>query len=205
MNEKLGENKENLENRQPRCEMENKKGDVPKIVWDPEDVGVLKIPAESGANPEETRWMQEHHNSGHALWFLSMAVHSIINGQNTGLTGRKAKSALAHLYCLREFIQDKDRLLGRSVENLIEALLCEFPQDRFGWMHFMHKHWYLIRTLAEHYDQHEKCFGKEDYRKLCDIVYGREHVKVWWWRLRFTKLAKAVRHRIRKCCSLPCK
>lgn len=101
--------------------------------------GILRIPPESGKSPEETQWMQQHHNSGHALWYLSMIVHGIIQGQASSNDEKRTKNILAHLSCLREFISG-DRKLSLILQNLLDALTVELPKDPLGWTHFVYVH-----------------------------------------------------------------
>ncbi len=155
--------------------------------------GILRIPTDSGKSPEETRWMQEHHNSNHALWYLSMIVYGIIQGQTSANDEKRTKNILAHLFCLREFISG-NRKLSLILQNLLDALTAEAPKDPSGWTHFVYVHWYLIRSFAEHYGEADKCFPETDYEKVSDRLYHRECLKLWWWKLMTRKLVKSFRH-----------
>ncbi len=194
MDTKDSQNRKNCDIKQPELESLENAWLIRGPQWDSNEVGILRIPVESGKTSEETQWMQEHHNSGHALWFLSMAVHNIINGKHIEDGPRKANTVLAHLSCLREFIRNEDPRLKIIIARFIETLLSEFPTNGTSWKHFIHTHWYLIRAFAEHYDQHEKCFNQAIYEKVSDVVYGRQYLRAWWWELTLRKLAKFSRH-----------
>lgn len=143
--------------------------------WEPEFAGILRLEADPGQSPQETRSMREYHNSGHAIWYLSVLVYAVTYGKRDFRYVEKANRVLGHLSCLREFIQNEDLRYKAALARLIEALLVEFPDDYEKWAHFLFTHWFVIRCFAERYGHNEKCFPMESYRKVRDVVLGTKH------------------------------
>ncbi len=159
--------------------------------FNPESDGVV-MSRSNHEDPAKDKLMQEYHNSGHALWYLSMVVHMVIYGKPSSGIDKKVKRILAHLICLREFIQTENYRLRLLVGRLLDELLIHMPDDQPKWSKFIYGHWQLIRDLAQHYGSHDKCFPMKDYEKVCDVVEGKKHRKLWWWKLKITNLGRNV-------------
>jgi len=123
---------------------------------------------------ENRRLMQEHHNSGHALWFLAMVVYGITHNSSNFSTEKKSFKTLAHLICLKEFISYDEVNLRKMIVELIEAIQTKSPHDHNTWTDFIYKHWNAIVSLAEHYGHREKCFPHSEYGKICAIIHKKE-------------------------------
>lgn len=157
--------------------------------WESELTGVLMAERKS-ERPDEFLTMQECHNSGHALFYLSMVAHSLIYGKPDIANAQKTSRIMAHLMFLREFIDDRNLRLRIAVNRLFDALLSESPDSRIKWAHFMSVHWYLIRAVAERYGSHEKCFPEKALRQIQDVLWGRKWRTLWWWKFQCVKIAK---------------
>jgi hypothetical protein len=150
--------------------------------------GFLIIPEGVGDDLGEKRCVQEHHNASHALWYLSMAVHALINGNPDQISREKAKRITGHLTYLREFLPDGAPDLRALVTDLLHSTEAENPETYSDWLRFVYAHWRGIRSLAERYGNHDKCFPMTAYVKITDLVNNRHWRKVWWWKVGMHKL-----------------
>lgn len=150
--------------------------------------GYLIIPEGVGDDLGDKRCAQEHHNSGHALWYLSMAVHALIHENPSQISSEKTERIIGHLTCLREFLPDDNPYLRVLVTGLLRATETEKPGTYSEWLRFVYTHWQAIRTLAERYGNHDKCFPMTAYLKISDLVNNRQWRKLWWWKLEMHKL-----------------
>ncbi len=156
--------------------------------WQKEYASLLMCINESDS-PEKRRDMQERHNSGHALTFLTFAVNSVVEETVGGNVQLRAFKTMGHLLCLREFILEEQTRKRMIVNRLFEAVCLEFPDTRKKWVSFLANHWREIRILATFY-KHKECFSNAAYQKICDVEKGRKFFMFWWWQL---KLRKATR------------
>ncbi len=150
-----------------------------KLVLESEAVGLegVVMPQADSLPQIDKRLMQEHHNSGHALWFLGMVVYGITHENPSFSTEKKAFKTLAHLICLREFVSDEAMSLRKILSELIDAIQAEAPIDHASWTKFIYSHWNVIRELAEHYGHAEKCFPNSEFEKIQTIVTKKGEAK----------------------------
>jgi|GEM_PF-2096508 len=164
--------------------------------WKEAFPAVLVTPDKS-EDPDERRTGQEFHNARHALWFLSMSVYGVIRNSATHVNPEKKDKILAHLTCLREFLLPEQLRLKVISKQLSDAILAEAPRNRMEWAHFLHRHWFLLRSFASYYEKSGNCFSMTDYGKVSDVLGKRQYCRPWWWRLKIEKAAKSCRHSIR--------
>ncbi len=154
--------------------------------------GFLIIPEGVGDDLGEKSCVQEHHNAGHALWYLSMAVHALIHGPPGQISAEKTKRITGHLTCLREFLPDNNPHFRSLVTELLNYIEIERPATYSKWLHFVYTHWWIIRSIAERYGSHDKCFPTVAYAQVSDLVNNRQWRKLWWWNLRCQKVSRCT-------------
>lgn len=147
-------------------------------------------------DPDERRTGQEFHNARHALWFLSMSVYGVVRNSATHVNPEKKDKILAHLTCLGEFLLPEQHRVKVIVKQLSDAILSEAPTHRMEWAHFLHRHWFLIRSFASYYGKSGDCFPMTEYSKVSDVLGKRQYFKLWWWSLKIEKLVKSIKHNI---------
>ena len=178
-------------------EIKDRKEGQPVDPYGDQNGGIVRI--ERGANESEQEFhsLQEHHNANHALYYFSMITDGVVRGRTTGDDGEKIRRIREHMMTLREFIRE-DKAELKSVVNLLLERLEKFrPVQRKQFARFVYKNWSLILSFAEAYGHHERCFPRDKYEKLRDIVSGKCYLRSWWWELRWTKLVKSADHFIK--------
>lgn len=156
--------------------------------------GLLIIPEGAREDLGEKRCVREHHNAGHALCYLAMAVHALIHETPSQMSQEKTRRIIGHLTCLREFLPNEDPQPRSLVTSLLEALKAESPDTYAEWLSFIHTQWQVIRVLAERYGSHDKCFPMSDYSKISDLVHNKQWRRSWWWEIKRKRILKGITH-----------
>ncbi len=151
--------------------------------------GIVRITRNSQEDSDgEFHTMQEQHNANHALYYFSIISDAAVSGRQTGNDCEKIRRIIEHMMSLREFIsEDKDGLM-EVVNGLLEDLRKFCPMQRKQFAAFIYENWTRIQTFAEAYGHHDRCFPRDKYQKLQDVVLGRCYFKLWWWKLKTKKL-----------------
>jgi len=168
--------------------------------WEGKLAGILMEDTDASGLVEKQK-LQEYHNSGHALWFLSMAVYGVIENKPDRHNPEKTNRILGHLICLREFIPQEKGRLRIITKKLSEAILAESPDNRTKWLHFLYQHWFLIRSFAKYYGSDDeskvkyddKCFPMELYDRVRDVYLNQHYFKSWWWRMKISQFVRRLR------------
>lgn len=108
---------------------------------------------------------QEYHHARHALYFLHMAVYSVISNKPACCTVEKTSRVKVHLACLKEFLSDETSI-SRTVKILLNAVEYSCPRDYKSWLLFLYTNWQLIVSFAAHYNEDQKCFPCSYFQKL---------------------------------------
>ena len=154
--------------------------------------GIVRIERNSAESEQEFRTMQEQHNANHALYYFSMIADAAIHGKRSGNDCEKIKRVKEHMRTLREFISEERNSVLKTINTLLQELEDFCPVQRKQFNAFIFKHWELIYAFAEAYGHHDRCFAKEKYQKLQDVVSGKYYFKAWWWKLIIPNLAKKL-------------
>ena len=152
--------------------------------------GIIKLLPSGHESTDEFHTAQEQHNANHALYYFSMISDSMVHGRTTGNDCEKIKRIREHMMNLREHIGDNKTKLKEAVNALLKELENFCPMQRREFAALICKNWSLIRTFAEAYGHHDRCFPEDKYQKLQDVISGKCYVKSWWWKLMIPKLTK---------------
>lgn len=166
------------------------------LIWggDKDEIIGSILVGPASEDPNKQAHIQEHHNARHALWFIYMVVTDIISGREQFSKAKSTNKIIAHLVCLKEFIDSSRLRLRLAVRQLSEALLVEFPDSSTKWTHFLFRHWFLVRTIAKEYQSDEKCFSLAYYEKVSDVLHGRQRMRFWWWKAKMNEGLLYLRH-----------
>ncbi|MDD5218116.1 MAG: hypothetical protein PHN49_07490 [Candidatus Omnitrophica bacterium] len=150
--------------------------------------GLIRIVSASVPLNAEMRTMQESHNANHALYYLSLVLHSIIHPMKRDWSSQsKAQRIIAHLSCLYEFMSEEDCVLKIAVKSVMDRLSQEPLDCAELWARFLYEHWNALEVISGKYSLDHACFCHDQYQKLEDIIYRRHYVKIWWWHGRVLK------------------
>jgi len=132
--------------------------------------GIVRIVRNTHESEEEFHTMQEQHNANHALNYFNMISESAIRGRSTGNDCEKIRRTREHIMNLREFIGEDKAGLKDVLNILLRELekFCPIKKKQFAF--FIYKNWDLILSFAEAYGHHDRCFPKDKYEKLQDVV-----------------------------------
>ncbi len=144
--------------------------------------GIIRIERNSADSEQEFKTTQEHHNANHALYYFSMIVDAAISGKRSGNDCEKIRRIKEHMRTLREFISEERAGVLKNINTLLRELEDFCPVQRKQFNVFICKNWELIRSFAEAYEHHDRCFPKDKYQKLQDVVSGKCYFKAWWWK-----------------------
>ncbi len=151
--------------------------------------GIVRITRNSQEDSDgEFHTMQEQHNANHALYYFSIISDAAVSGRQTGNDCEKIRRIIEHMMSLREFISEDKVGLMEVVNALLEDLRKFCPVQRRQFAAFIYENWARIQIFAEAYGHHDRCFPKDKYQKLQDVVLGRCYFKPWWWKLKAKKL-----------------
>jgi len=156
--------------------------------------GIIRIERSSRESEEEFQTMQEQHNANHALYYFSIISDAAVSGRSAGNDYEKIRRIIEHMTNLREFIDEDKAGLRAAINGLLEDLRKSCPMQRKQFAAFIYENWSRILTFAEAYGHHDRCFPKDKYQKLQDVVRGRCNFKLWWWK----QAAKKSHLRIKK-------
>ena len=184
MNIKDLSNRENIDNRQL----------MKYLTTSRESLGVVMPENDSLLDPERRREMQMNHNGRHALWYLSMALYSVLNGIGDLNEGQKTGRAIAHLAYLIENMDESDLRFKICVKRLQENLIIHYPNTKLSWALFLRDNWTLIHMLAGYFNKAEECFPGNHRKRLGDILRGVAPIKVWWWQCRYHRIFRQLRN-----------
>lgn len=150
--------------------------------------GIVRIERSSQASNDDFQTMQEQHNANHALYYFSIISDSAVSGRSSGNDCEKVRRIIEHMMSLREFIGDDKAGLMEVINALLDELRKFCPMRRKQFYAFIYENWSRILTFAKAYGHHDRCFPKDKYQKLQDVVSGKCYLKLWWWKLKMKKL-----------------
>ena len=149
--------------------------------------GIVRIERNSCESEEQFHTIQEQHNANHALYYFSMISDAVIRGRSTGNDCEKIRRIKEHMTNLREFVGEDKTGLQSVIKSLLEQLERFCPRERKEFVLFIYQNWELIHAFAEAYGHHDRCFPKDKYQKLKDVISGTYYFKLWWWKIRASK------------------
>ena len=155
--------------------------------------GIVRIERSSRDSNEDFHTMQEQHNANHALYYFSIISDAAVSGRSSGNDCEKVRRIIEHMMSLREFIGDDKAALMEVINALLGDLRNFCPMRRKQFYAFIYENWSRILTFAEAYGHHDRCFPKDKYQKLQDVVSGRCYLKLWWWKQKMKKLDLRVK------------
>ncbi len=160
--------------------------------------GIIKLLRSAHDATDDFQTAQEQHNANHALYYFSMISDAMVYGRSTGNDCEKIKRIREHMMNLREHIGDSKMNLKDAVNALLNELESFCPVRRGEFVTLIYKNWSLIRTFAEAYGHHDRCFPESKYQKLRDVISGACYFKLWWWEARLRKFRIKVKAKLNR-------